>query len=50
MNEAPKVSLYEATTRGEDTAAQNWSQLKVKVFNTSAASGINTIRLRYRTV
>jgi len=50
MKEAPKVSRYEASTRGPVTAAQNWSQLRVKVLNTRAESGISTIRLRYRRV
>ena len=44
--EAPKVSRYEASTRGEVTAAQKASQLMPKVLITSADSGIRTIRLR----
>jgi len=28
------------------TASQNWSQVKVKVLNTSADKGISTIRQR----
>src|SRR6476469_8579019 len=37
-------------TRGEVTAATNWSQLSVNVLRTSAARGIRTIRLRYSSV
>ena len=50
MNEAPKVNRYEASTRGPVTAVQNCSQLRVKVLNNKAESGISTIRLRYSTV
>src|SRR6476661_4913235 len=50
MKEAPNVSRYEAITRGDVTAATNWSQVSVKVFRTRAASGISTIRLRYSSV
>jgi hypothetical protein len=32
------------------TADQNWSHVKVKVLNTKAESGINTIKLRYVSV
>ena len=46
MNEAPKVSRYEAITRGAVTASQNCGQVSVKVLKISAESGINTIRLR----
>jgi hypothetical protein len=42
-NEAPKVSRYEATTRGELTALQNAGQVIVAVFRNAAASGTRTI-------
>ena len=46
MNEAPNVSLYDATTRGELTAAQNSTQVSVKVLKIRADSGISTMMLR----
>src|SRR5262245_25324926 len=45
MSEAPKVSLYEASTCGEVTVLQNWSQVIEVVRSTSAASGSSTTRL-----
>ena len=46
MNDAPKVSRYEASTRGALMAAQNWSQVRVKVLKISADSGISTMMLK----
>jgi hypothetical protein len=45
-SEAPKVSRYEASTRGEATAAQKASALSVKVLRKTALSGSSTIRPR----
>ncbi len=45
-SEAPKLSRYEASTRGLLTAAQNACQLMVKVLRKAADSGISTIRPR----
>src|SRR6266496_778660 len=44
--EAPKVSWYEATTRGEVTAAQKAAGPRVELLNTRVESGMRTIRLR----
>src|SRR5436309_3186901 len=49
-SDAPKVSLYEATTRSDVTAAQKAPQLKVKVFRNTADNGISTINARYSSV
>jgi len=44
--DAPKVSLYEATTRGSVTVAQNDAHPMVAVLRKSADSGMSTSRLR----
>src|SRR5687768_5023863 len=49
-NEAPKVSRYEATTRGVATASQKAGQLMVKVLRKAADSGMSTMKLRYSSV
>jgi len=44
--DAPKVSRYDATTRGEVTAAQKSDHPIVAALKNVADSGISTIRLR----
>ena len=46
MNDAPKVSRYDAITRGALMAAQNWSQVSVKVLKIRADNGISTMMLK----
>src|SRR5579862_2404620 len=50
MSDAPKVSRYEATARGEAAMCQNCVPLSEDAFRNVAASGSKTIRLRYNTV
>ncbi len=45
-SEAPKLSLYEATTCGSLTARQKSLHVIVADFSTSALSGMSTIRLK----
>src|SRR5512138_1420813 len=49
-SDAPKVSQYDARTRGDVTAVQNAGQVIDAVFKNAAASGISTIMLRYSSV
>ena len=48
-SEAPKLSLYEASTRGDVTAPE-LLPVSAAVFRNAADSGISTMRLRYRSV
>ena len=41
-NEVPKLSLYDATTRGAVTTFQNASQPSVAVLKNTADNGIST--------
>src|SRR3954463_11920176 len=50
IREAPRLSRYEATTRGSVMVAQMVSHEDANVFSGSVHSGISTIRLRYRIV
>ena len=50
MKEVPKLSWYEASTRGAVTVDQNSAQLNDVVRRNRAAVGINTIKLRYMSV
>ena len=45
-NEMPKLTRYDASTRGEATASVNSDQLMAEVLMNAAESGISTIRLR----
>ena len=45
-NDAPKVRRYEAIATGIVTVCQNCGHVRVWAFQNTAASGINTIRLR----
>src|SRR6478609_130645 len=50
ISEAPRLSRYEATTRGSVIVARIVSHDEANVFSGSVHSGISTIRLRYRMV
>jgi hypothetical protein len=49
-NDAPKVSRYDASTRGDVTASQNAGHVIVNVFRNAADSGISTMNPRYSSV
>jgi hypothetical protein len=49
-NDAPKVSRYEASTRGAATASQNAGHVIVNVFRNAAESGISTMKPTYSSV
>ncbi len=44
--DAPKVSRYDAITRGEVTASQNAGQVMVKVLRNAALKGTRTMNPR----
>jgi hypothetical protein len=44
--EAPKVSLYDASTRGAVTVAQKVSHPRLELLRARVESGSRTIRLR----
>ena len=48
-SEAPKVSRYDATTRGEATVSQKPCQPSPALLMGKAASGMSTSTLRYST-
>ncbi len=49
ISEAIRVSSSERTACGEVTWSQKWLRPELSDSSTRAASGIRTIRLRYRT-
>src|SRR5664279_5906878 len=50
MSDAPNVSRYDASTRGDVTASTNAGHVMVAVFKNVAPSGNSTIRPRYSMV
>ena len=46
MADAPKLSRYDASARGDVTVCQFCAQLTVADFSTAADSGSSTIKLR----
>ena len=50
MNDAPKVSRYDASARGAVTACQNCAHVIEAVFKNVPPNGINTSKLRYSSV
>src|SRR5258708_16115961 len=49
-SDAPKLSRYAATVRGDATAAQNCAQVRVNVLKKIVESGISTTIPRYASV
>src|ERR1035437_7050275 len=50
MSDAPNVSRYDASTRGDVTASTNAGHVMVAAFRDVPPSGISTIRPRYSMV